>query len=71
MILTRLDYLHVATLLAAMFLRGVGIVGHSKQSVAQDEKCASKEELKRDQDAEEDVKTEKSSISADAPTLVN
>lgn len=28
---------HLAAILALFFLRGVGIVGHSKQSLAQDE----------------------------------
>ena len=45
--------------MATIFLRGVGIVGHSKKSVAQDEKRAlEKEERER-----------RSSV--DAPTIVN
>ncbi|KZP15059.1 efflux transporter [Athelia psychrophila] len=59
--------------LAAVFLRGVGIVGHSAQSVAQDEKRALKKELKREQaqaaEGDEGEKTDKTET-ASIPTIV-
>ncbi|KAF7976799.1 hypothetical protein HWV62_5654 [Athelia sp. TMB] len=56
---TAFGFAMISAVMAAIFLRGVGIVGHSKKSVAQDEKRAlEKEERER-----------RSSV--DAPTIVN